>query len=57
MRPTSNAEKCRENTDVREVGSDQVGRIVLRRAHARPQPTLAGYTRRSWGTFASGGEL
>ena len=43
---------------VREVGPDQVGRIVLRRARARPQPTLAGYTRRSWvgATFASGAE-
>ena len=44
-------------TRSREVGFDQVGRIVLRRARARPEPTLAGYTRRSWGTFASGAEL
>lgn len=46
-----------EETGVREVRQDQVGLIVLRRARARPQPTLAGYTRRSWGTFASGAEL
>src|SRR5688572_7173972 len=31
------------------VGSVRLGEFVLRRSHARAQPTLAGYTRRSWG--------
>jgi hypothetical protein len=42
----------------REVGAGRVWRIVLRRATTGPQPTLAGYTRRSWGRtgFPSGPE-
>jgi hypothetical protein len=51
------ANRLAEGQEVREVGPGQMGRIVLRRARARPQPTLAGYTRRSWGTLASGAEL